>query len=705
LTAASTSLGAVDPFVARLMVEGCFAGNPWVLGTGAVGLAFIRRTWTRLTWVNAEVAVRLSISMRDRIVPHWLRREITAVDKPAPPQSSSLSDDPADASDAVIDPTSDVEKFTTGAKSISTVISSGLLAAGSMVGGLFTAPMYSLGYLASAAIVAVASTRMMKNVSENDKKEEVPRKRWQGALHEMMVGKADLDVSDSVESFGQTLSAHLREAAETTLRGMRAKSTLASTPFLAGDGFAFPLTYGLAALTAAPFTSGSMLQAAPQIAFAVIAGQRATSAMTKVMSATGDVPAAKNAFNRLVRPLLFANNNDDLAHFVEIDHSKQLGGVALEFDHPVIPRSDAFTLDLGAAPRVSVPRGGRLYLIGKNGSGKSTLLNAIVRRAALERGGIKVFDTSLSVASRTSLRRTVGVYQQTHTMFTGTVEHNIRLGRSEQELSQRELQDIFDSLQLPPEITLQSQVKVGGRVAVSGGTAARIALGRVIAGKPKILLLDEVAAALDPESKNVVETLVDDLQEKGTTIVAAMQSPAEIESRSRQNTKKVTRPHDLVLVLKGGRVEQFGTHGSLAYDDDGTYARLLKAEKGRGREEPSVILDENPPRPFNVPRQIVSGPPPDRRELAEIAGREVFGMSGFTSELLGLGWTKAQLKEWEEDSALRSRIGLDALAVFGTGGSSRPASECMADFAQRVHELVRENSSARTDTGNGSLAG
>jgi ABC-type multidrug transport system fused ATPase/permease subunit len=614
-----------------------------------------------------------------------MRSKLVAIDEESPSNSEPKAPD-ADVAD-------DVEQFTKGAASISAIISNGLLAVGSMAGALVTAPLYSLGYLTGAAAIGFTLKPVMKYISEKDNEQKALREDWQRAVREALDGRADVDLGNSVEPFVKELSERLDAVAQATLKGRLAKFLLNNLPFLAGDAWGFPLAYGIAAAAVTAQGTGSLLHALPQITLAVYSGQRATGALTKAMRETSELPAAKNAIDRLLRPLLRENANDDVADAVDINPSRQLGGVALALERPVatLP-GGAFTLDMETAPRISIARGSRLYVVGENGTGKSTLFNTIVRRVSLDAGDIKVFGTSIREATRSSLRDVIGVLRQKPAMFAGTVEHNIRFFRSEQELSQQELQDIFDSLQFPPEITLQTKVKERDQVLVSGGIEARIALGRVIAGKPKILLLDEPTAPLDPKSKNVVNDLLDALQDQGMTIVQIGQSMVEIEQRSQRNRKNATQPYDRILVLNGGEVEQFGTHGSLAYQDDGTYAQLLKAEKNGGREDSKHVDQYDPPRPFHIPRQVVRSPKSlgspalDHREAIKDAAREMFEMGEFTHALAGLGLTDRQLEKCHADPYLRRFIGQTALEVFDDG---RPAAECVADLAGRVHAQLQ----------------
>lgn len=79
---------------------------------------------------------------------------------------------------------------------------------------------------------------------------------------------------------------------------------------------------------------------------------------------------------------------------------------------------------------------------------------------------------------------------------------------------------------------------------LSGGERQRIALIRNILFLPKVLLLDEVTAGLDEQTKTIIHRLMDDIQKKGCTILQVTHDEAEINSAKK------------LLHVQGGKLDQ-----------------------------------------------------------------------------------------------------------------------------------------------------
>ncbi|MCX5597633.1 amino acid ABC transporter ATP-binding protein [Streptomyces phaeochromogenes] len=161
-------------------------------------------------------------------------------------------------------------------------------------------------------------------------------------------------------------------------------------------------------------------------------------------------------------------------------------------------------------------------LIGASGSGKSTLLRCANLLEEIDDGAIWLDDEEITDprADQDAVRRRIGVVFQAYNLFPHmTVLQNITLAprrvhgvdRAEAEAHARELLD---------------RLGLGAKAGeypdrLSGGQQQRAAIVRALAVRPRLLLLDEITAALDPELVGEVLAVVRDLKDDGMTMVLA----------------------------------------------------------------------------------------------------------------------------------------------------------------------------------------
>ncbi|MER6182075.1 amino acid ABC transporter ATP-binding protein [Streptomyces sp. NPDC001652] len=161
-------------------------------------------------------------------------------------------------------------------------------------------------------------------------------------------------------------------------------------------------------------------------------------------------------------------------------------------------------------------------LIGASGSGKSTLLRCANLLEEIDDGAIWLDGEEITDprADQDAVRRRIGVVFQAYNLFPHmTVLENITLAprrvhgvsRAEAEERGRELLE---------------RLGLGGKAGeypdrLSGGQQQRVAIVRALAVRPRLLLLDEITAALDPELVGEVLSVVRDLKGEGMTMVLA----------------------------------------------------------------------------------------------------------------------------------------------------------------------------------------
>jgi polar amino acid transport system ATP-binding protein len=161
-------------------------------------------------------------------------------------------------------------------------------------------------------------------------------------------------------------------------------------------------------------------------------------------------------------------------------------------------------------------------LIGASGSGKSTLLRCVNLLERIDAGAIYLDGTLISGrgVDENLVRKQIGIVFQSYNLFPHmTVERNVTLGpckalgmsRAEASAQAGELLERFglaDKLRDYPD-------------RLSGGQQQRVAIVRALAMQPRLLLLDEVTSALDPELVAEVLNVIRELAAGGMTMVIA----------------------------------------------------------------------------------------------------------------------------------------------------------------------------------------
>jgi ABC-type multidrug transport system fused ATPase/permease subunit len=196
--------------------------------------------------------------------------------------------------------------------------------------------------------------------------------------------------------------------------------------------------------------------------------------------------------------------------------------------------------------------GETIALVGPTGAGKSTVVSLLPRFYDPDEGRITLDGQDLRQTRLDSLRSAIGMVFQESFLFRGTIADNIAYGRPG---AVREEIEAAGRLAQVEEFVRELQrgydTEIGERgVSLSGGQRQRIALARAILRRPRLLILDDALAAVDPATELRIRKELGRLMHGRTTFIIA-------------HRLATVRAAHRVVVLREGRIEDVGAHEEL----------------------------------------------------------------------------------------------------------------------------------------------
>ena len=220
-----------------------------------------------------------------------------------------------------------------------------------------------------------------------------------------------------------------------------------------------------------------------------------------------------------------------------------------------------------------IPPGGRLAVVGPSGAGKSTIARLIYRFYDVTGGRILIDGQDIRHIAQSSLRSQIGIVPQDTVLFNDTIGYNIGYGR--EGADQIAIEDAARGAAIHNFITSLPEgydAKVGERgLKLSGGEKQRVAIARTLLKNPPILILDEATSALDSRTEAEIQSTLDRISERRTTIIIAHRLSTIVDA-------------DRILVLEAGQVAEQGTHAELLAKE-GLYAEMWSRQQNEGDEE------------------------------------------------------------------------------------------------------------------------
>lgn len=200
---------------------------------------------------------------------------------------------------------------------------------------------------------------------------------------------------------------------------------------------------------------------------------------------------------------------------------------------------------------LEIPDGQITALIGHTGSGKSTLIQHFNALISPTSGRILIDDLDVTEKSTDlkKIRKTVGLVFQypEHQLFEETVYADIAFGPKNMGLSEEEISERVKRAM--EAVGLSEKYKNRSPFDLSGGQKRRVAIAGVLAMNPKVLILDEPAAGLDPKGRDSILRMIKNIHEQNP------EKSIIFVSHSMEDVAKIA---DRIIVMNKGRVAMEG---------------------------------------------------------------------------------------------------------------------------------------------------
>ncbi len=276
--------------------------------------------------------------------------------------------------------------------------------------------------------------------------------------------------------------------------------------------------------------------------------------------------AKESAFVNNLREFLSYEPDTDASELIK---AKNLSNIEI--------KDMSFTYDGADKPtlhdvNLSIRKGEKIAIVGHNGAGKTTLVKLIMGLYNPTEGAIKISGEDTAKYEPKSLHRRFGTVFQDLQVFALPLSHNVLMRKPKNEEERKLVEDSLRKAQFGDKLdTLENGIDTmvtkefdENGMGLSGGEAQKIAIARVFARKPDIVILDEPSSALDPIAEyNMYKNML--TATDGETVIFI------------SHRLSATRDADRIYMFEHGTVIEQGTHAELMALN-GKYAEMWKLQ-------------------------------------------------------------------------------------------------------------------------------
>ena len=221
---------------------------------------------------------------------------------------------------------------------------------------------------------------------------------------------------------------------------------------------------------------------------------------------------------------------------------------------------------------ISIRKGEKIAIVGHNGAGKTTFVKLIMGLYDPTEGNITISGRNISEYEPKSLHSRFGTVFQDLQVFALPLSHNVLMRKPKNEEERRLVEDSLRKAQFGDKLdTLEKGIDTmvtkefdANGMGLSGGEAQKIAIARVFARKPDIVILDEPSSALDPIAEyNMYKNML--TATDGETVIFI------------SHRLSATRDADRIYMFEQGTVIEQGSHAELMALN-GKYAEMWKLQ-------------------------------------------------------------------------------------------------------------------------------
>ncbi len=200
----------------------------------------------------------------------------------------------------------------------------------------------------------------------------------------------------------------------------------------------------------------------------------------------------------------------------------------------------------------TIPSGAVVGIVGRSGSGKTTVTKLIQGLYPLQEGVVRFDGVDAREIELSHLRRQIGVVLQENFLFRGTVRENLMIAKPD-----ASFEDILAAAQAAGADEFIERMAQGydtlleeNATNLSGGQKQRLSIARSLLTKPRILVLDEAASALDPESESIFINNLSKIAQGKTVIMISHRLSTLVNAHT-------------ILVMQNGQLMDSGRHAEL----------------------------------------------------------------------------------------------------------------------------------------------